>query len=390
VVLPRGAAVLAVLMDGRRTMAQLQAAFHERTGATAPRADVEALVRALDDAWLLEGERFRRRRREQLSAYLKGPVRPAWHAGRSYPSDAADLSREFDAFFVADGGPGVIGPATVRNGRPLAGIISPHIDPARGGSAYAWAYKAVAEESDADLFVVFGTAHQPMRQWFCASRKDFSTPLGTVRTDQAFIDRLAAHLASSVAGRCIKLFDDELAHRVEHSIEFQVTFLQHVLGGKREFRIVPILVGSFHEFLAENDPPDGSPEIQAFLAAMRFAARQHPGKVCYVSGADLAHVGRRFGDPWPMNKSRLAAQSKDDRKLLKFACQGDAAGFFRHVALQKDRSRICGLSPTYTMLAVLGPVRGKLHRYDQAVEADGSACVTFASAALYKRSARGK
>jgi hypothetical protein len=75
---------------------------------------------------------------------------------------------------------------------------------------------------------------------------------------------------------------------------------------------------------------------------------------------------------------------------LKFACQGDAAGFFRHVALQKDRSRICGLSPTYTMLAVLGPVRGKLHRYDQAVEADGSACVTFASAALYKRSARGK
>jgi MEMO1 family protein len=310
-------------------------------------------------------------------------VRPAAYAGRSYPSDPTELRRELDAFFVVDGGPGPMNRTAVPDGRRLTAVLSPHIDPTRGGPALAWAYKTVAERSDADLFVIFGTAHHLMDQWFCASRKDFDTPLGAVRTDRAFIDRLAKHLASSVAGRCLDLFEDELAHRSEHSIEFQALFLQHVLGGSRDFRIVPILVGSFHEFVAEKASPAAAPEVQAFLAAVRFAAARHSGKVCYISGADLAHVGQRFGDPWLLDKRRLAEQSKDDRKLLELACRGDSESFFRHVALQGDCRRICGLSPTYTMLAVLDSARGELLKYGQAVEEDGTACVSFASAAFY-------
>ena len=83
---------------------------------------------------------------------------------------------------------------------------------------------------------------------------------------------------------------------------------------------------------------------------------------------------------------RLAEQTEDDRKLLQAACRYDSTGFFAHVADQLDRRRICGLSPTYTMLQLIGPSRGELLKYAQAVEPDGTSCVSFASVAYYDAS----
>lgn len=405
VMMPYGAVLLVVLMDGHNTLAEIQSMFESQTGVAAPLSDVEAIVRRLDEAYLLAGEKFEQYRREQIEQYLDNPVRPASHAGGAYADEPETLREQLAELFTCDQGPGPIepGPSTDEpstderstdepstdgprcDGRQLRGLISPHIDIHRGGPAFAWAYKQVAQHSDADLFVIFGTAHNPMEQLFCVSRKDFDTPLGVVRSDVRFIDRLAEHLASSLAGRQIDLFQDEIAHRFEHSIEFQAMFLQYVLGGKREFRIVPVLCGSFHEFLADGLPPDQSPQIQAFLAATRWAAEEHPGKVCYISGADLAHVGQRFGDEWLLDKERLDDQSEDDRKLLQAACRGDSDGFFSHVADQLDCRRICGLSPTYAMLKLLGPSRGELLKYDQAVEPDGTSCVSFASVAYFDK-----
>jgi AmmeMemoRadiSam system protein B len=160
--------------------------------------------------------------------------------------------------------------------------------------------------------------------------------------------------------------------------------LQYLLPEKREFRIVPVLVGSFQGFLEDGSSPDASPAVQAFVASVRAAAEQHEGTVCYISGADFAHIGQHFGDESLLDEKRLAEQEQDDRELLAAACRGDSAALFAHVAKQHDRYRICGLSPTYTMLEVMGPARGELLKYAQAVEPDGTACVSFASAAFYR------
>ncbi|MHC4175862.1 MAG: AmmeMemoRadiSam system protein B [Planctomycetota bacterium] len=384
VVMPYGAVVLAALMDGQHTLSEIQAAFQQQTGASAPLADVEQVIRRLDDAYLLAGQRFDDYRREQIEAYLSCPVRPPSHAGGAYAEEPEALREQLAEFFACDEGPGVIGPQPVAEGPQLCGIVSPHIDLRRGGATYAWAYKQVVERAKSDLFVIFGTAHTPMEQQFCASRKDFDTPLGVVRTDRQFIDRLARHLASSVAGQQVDLFADELVHRFEHSIEFQATFLQYVLGGRREFRVVPVLAGSFQEFLSDTVQPDESPEVQAFLAGLRAAADQHEGEVCYISGADFAHIGQRFGDRWLLDEKRLAEQSAEDHRLLEAVCRCDSAALFSQVAQQDDRSRICGLSPTYVMLKLMGSARGELLKYDQAVEPDGTSCVSFASVAFYR------
>ena len=383
-VMPYGAVLLASLLDGQRTLSEIQSEFQSQTGAQAPLADIEAIVRRLDEAYLLADQRFDQYRKQQVDEYLKNPIRPALHAGSAYTDDPEALRQQLAEFFTCEGGPGHIGPAASPDGRRLCGIVSPHIDLRRGGATFAWAYKQVVECGDADLFVVFGTAHGPMEQLFCVSRKDFDTPLGIVKTDRQFIAQLAEELASSVAGQQIDPFRDELAHRHEHSIEFQAIFLQYVLGGKREFRIVPILIGSFQEFISDGLTPDQSPEVQAFQAAVRAAADQYQGNICFISGADFAHIGQRFGDQWLLDEHRLAEQSKDDRQLLDVLCRCDSAGFFAHVAEQEDRSRICGLSPTYTMLEVMNPTWGELLKYDQAIEPDGTSCVSFASVAFYR------
>jgi hypothetical protein len=385
VFLPQAAMIAAALMNGRRTLTEIRTAFRARVGRGIAAAHLTRLVADLDAAYLLDGRRFRAHRQEEMARYLAAPVRPAAHAGTAYAEDPEALRRQLAGFYTDPKGPGAAKPSAPTGGRRLCGIVSPHIDPLRGGPAFAWAYRRLVEESDADRFIIFGTAHGPMANPFCVARKDVATPLGVVQTDVDLVERLAGHLASSVAGRRIDPFADEFAHRHEHSIEFQVLFLQHALVGRRPFRVVPVLAGSFQPFFDEGTSPEQSPAVQAFIAAVRAAMDEHPGRVCCISGADLGHVGLRFGDDWLVDDDRLAEQAADDRELLQTACQGDAAALFQHVARQNDRRRICGLAPTYTMLEVLQPVRGELLTYDQSVDPDGSACVSFASVALYHR-----
>jgi len=383
-VVPQEAALLASLMDGDHTLPQLREALKAHLGASVSLTSLKRLVAQLDEAHLLEGKSFDQHCLDSDQRYINNPVRPAAHAGGAYAGVPDELRAQLAALFTCATGPGPVDLKAQPDGQALCAVVSPHIDLHRGGPTFAWAYKQIVEQSKADLFVIFGTAHTPMDQLFCATRKDFDTPLGIVPTHRPFLDRLVDRLASTSAGSQLDLFEDELVHRQEHSIEFQAIFLQYILGRKRPFRIVPLLVGSFHRFVSNGSQPDESPEVRAFIEAMRAVAQEYPGRVCFITGADLAHIGQRFGDPWLLDKKRLARQSADDHQLLEAACRGDGAAFFAHVAAHGDRSRICGLSPTYVMLHVASPVRGKLLQYDQAVEPDGTACVSFASLAFYR------
>lgn len=385
IVLPREAALAAALMDGSRELAEIREAYREHTGKRLAMSDLKDLIQQLDERYFLDNERFRTRWKAEIEVYLNAPIRPAAHAGGAYAGESAELTEQLDRLFTAPKGPGRYGPpaSRLRPEAALQGILSPHIDLHRGGPAFAWAYRRLVEESDADLFIIFGTAHQWMRNLFSVSKKHFETPLGVVETDKQFVGRLGQLLAAQPGGKELNLFADELAHRPEHSIEFQVVFLQHLLAEHRQFKVVPILVGSFHQFIEDGRQPIDAPEVRAFVTALRTAASGHPGKVCYISGGDLAHIGRRFGDEQRLTRPILEAQSQDDQALLAAACRADAAGFFQHVASQQDRSRICGLSPTYAMLHAMQPQRGELLTYGQAIEPDGSSCVSFGSVAFY-------
>ncbi len=385
VVLPHAAALLASLMDGSRTLGELASAFEARTRESVDLADIEQLVHDLDDRMLLDTPRYRARWKQELEFFLNSKTRPAMHAGKAYPADPQALRAELTTLFATGNGPGTPGdpPAEGNATAGLVGILSPHIDLHRGGPTFAWSYKRLVEESDAELFVIFGTAHTPMSNLFCVTRKDFETPLGTVETDRQLAARLTANLTATPGGAELNLAADELVHRYEHSLEFQAVFLQFLLGGRRPFKILPVLVGSFHQFMRDGTKPIDSPAVRAFVAAMRKTIEAYGRRACYISSGDLAHIGQRFGDRSLLNAARLERLAADDRALLEATCQPSANAMFEHVAKENDANRVCGVSPTYTMLEVARPKRGELLKYDQAVELDGTACVSFASAAFY-------
>jgi AmmeMemoRadiSam system protein B len=297
--------------------------------------------------------------RETRECFARAPTRRLAHVGTCYSADHDQLRAELDGFFTHPSGPGL--PESRGGGSRLRAIIAPHIDLRVGGPCYAWAYREVAERSDAELFVLLGTSHAPGSHPFIVTRKAFETPIGTVHTDTAFIDRLQLEYGG-------ELFRDEILHRHEHSLEFQALFLQHVLGAHRAFRIVPILVGSFHELIAARRQPLEDPAIGSFVEALRKVLAQESRPVCLVAGVDFAHVGRKFGDAEGLDPAFLGQVDADDRALFSPLERTDAAGFFDAVARDGDRRRICGLSPMYTLLATLGEARGRLLRYDRSDE----------------------
>jgi len=387
VVLPHSAAMLASLMDGSRTLGELASAFEARTRQLVDLADIEQLVHDLDDRMLLDTPRFRARWKQELEIFLNSKTRPAVHAAKAYPADPQALRAELTALFTTGKGPGAPGdpPADGTAAAGLVGILSPHIDLHRGGPTFAWSYKRLVEESNAELFVIFGTAHAPMSNLFSVTRKDFETPLGTVETDRQLAARLTANLAATPGGAELNLAADELVHRYEHSLEFQAVFLQFLFGERRPFKILPVLVGSFHQFMRDGTSPIDSPAVRAFVAAMRKTLEAHGKRVCYISSGDLAHIGQRFGDRSLLNAARLERLTADDKALLEDICRPSANAMFEHVAGENDANRVCGVSPTYMMLEVARPTRGELLKYDQAVELDGTSCVSFASAAFYDK-----
>jgi predicted class III extradiol MEMO1 family dioxygenase len=91
---------------------------------------------------------------------------------------------------------------------------------------------------------------------------------------------------------------------------------------------------------------------------------------------DLAHVGPQFGDEQPNSAETLAWLDREDRAMLAAVEAGDADAFYAAVAKDGDRRRVCGLTPIYTILNVLG-LPGNLLRYSQAFDPNGT--VTFAS-----------
>ncbi len=359
--------------DGQTTLGDIQARVLRETGQFLAMKQLEDLVRRLDEAMVLDGPAFAK----FYEQYRQSGLRPAALAGRSYAATLRSLRAQLEQFFVGHGGsgePAHDGQAATRAG--FRGILSPHIDFQRGGPVYTWSYRELVERTDARTFVILGVAHQYCRRRFVLTRKDFETPLGVVPTDRAYIDGLV-----DLAGR--DLFDDELAHRTEHSIEFQVVFLQYLLGGRRDFTIVPILVGSFHDLMERGIDPIDDPDVRRFIDALRSVESGHDRKVAYIGGIDLCHVGPEFGDANPVDPPLQEQIRLFDGQMLDRAAAGDAEGWFKTAGAVGNRWRVCGLAATYTFLHAIGPARGKLLKYDQALDDRRTCCVSFASMAFH-------
>jgi AmmeMemoRadiSam system protein B len=354
------------MFDGRRTLRDIQAeAIRQVGGQLLPLEVFSRLVARLDDALLLDGPRLRE--------FLASPVREPSCLG-CYAAEPDALGRQLERLFTGPNGPGL--PNRRPADKSLYAALLPHIDYHRGGVTFAWGFKEVVEHSNASLFVIIGTSHYSGER-FSLTRKDFRTPLGVTRTDQHYIDRLVGHYGPG-------LFDDELAHVPEHSIELEVVFLEYLLGSRRSIRIVPLVVGTFQDVVDSGQSPSATDDIGRMIAALRRCEEETKEPICYIISGDLAHLGPKFGAEPPVEEPVLRHSREQDQLLLRRAETGDLAGYFRVIADEGDRRRICGLPPTYTLLDAIRPSHGKVLHYDQYVHPRGFESVSFASMAFYR------
>lgn len=411
-VIPPPLVPIVARFTGGATCMEIARECSRELGSTVPATVVVRLAEELERGLFLDGPTFQAARARAEREFSEASTRPPSHAGGAYHRQARALERYIEEECLArssgsaakarpkaeaaQDGDSYAGPAKDEAGLPangsppkrptragaprrMVGLVAPHIDPWRGAVGYGHAYGAMRDAlPDAvDTFVLLGTSHAPMREPFALCRKAFDTPLGAAPADAEAIDALAA---------CAVGFDpyaDQFNHKREHSLEFQVVFLKHVLK-EREFRIVPVLAGLGAQQSSGHNP-EGDRRVARFVEGLRALLESRPGRVVVVAGADLAHVGPRFGDPAAYTSEQRARLDEADRASLDRATYLDAAGFWTHVAADLEARRVCGLAPIWSLLSVLQPsgASGHVLHYEQTVDATDGSIVSHAALGFY-------
>ena len=115
--LPPVAVAIVQLFDGKRDLRDIGAEFFRRHQQMLPTELLDDLLAQLDEGLFLDSDRFHEHVRSVKRAFAAAPVRPAAHAGKSYPGDPAELRPFLENCFS----PGDPVP-------PPRALIAPHID----------------------------------------------------------------------------------------------------------------------------------------------------------------------------------------------------------------------------------------------------------------------
>jgi len=138
-------------------------------------------------------------------------------AGKFYTLDARTLDAEIGLFIeTAKVDENEVGNAL--------SYVAPHAGYEYSGWVEGYTYKALSVKKDIesiDTFVLVGPNHTGMGYPVSISGSDWKTPLGVVHND--------LKLSKEITSQSLHFTIDEIGHRLEHSIEVQLPFLQKVV-----------------------------------------------------------------------------------------------------------------------------------------------------------------
>jgi len=252
-------------------------------------------------------------------------ARPPAVAGRFYPDDPVALFEEVQCHLEQE-----IPKVSAK------GVIAPHAGFKYSGDVAGTVYSRVEIP---DTVILLGPNHTGMGERIAiSSHGSWSMPFGDLEID--------ANLAKSILENLSIARESEDAHRLEHSLETQLPFLQYF---RKQFKFVPICLMrlSFEE-------------CQMLARAIVQAVQLCERNVLIVASSDMTHY-----------ESHTHASEKDHLaidQILKM----DPEGLFRTV--EKEGITMCGVNPATVMLAAckgLGATQAELVRYMTSGEVSG-------------------
>lgn len=314
-------------LDGRRTPAQIRQSLLMGRGLDVLVEDLEGLVVDLDRAGLLEGEGFRARWRRLHDAFFDAPERAAALAGMLYPEDPAELRAELEHH---------LGVPTTTDATPAHAVLLPHGPPALVGGVLRETLPALPPARELELVVVLGADHHPGLLPYAVLDKPWRTPLG--------LAPCAHDVIAALLRRVTWLDREAIRHRIAHSIEWSVLYLQHVYGDAMP-PIVPISCGAM--VCADGRPHDGVVELTGALEAMLDGTA-----ALVVASAELTHAGPAYGRP-PLDAAGLDAVARRDRDVLDALVRGRASEVLTRGIDVAAQGRPSGLTVLLTLAETL-------------------------------------
>lgn len=357
------------LLDGQNTLEQVRLKFQGIFGQPLPLDELEGMLAQLDAGRYLDSPAFRSHFQSLIDAYRASDARVS-DGQDGYGLGEETLSAGLERLL----GAAKSGGSRSAGGR-LVGLVAPHLDYPRGAPCYAEAYGLLASTEPAERYVLLGTNHFGRSTGPAATLKNFQTPLGTTRTDRAFIEGLNGRLG-------LDLCEHEFDHQREHSVELQVLMLQHLLGAGN-FEIVPVLC---HDPCGANGTRsyDGrGADLHAFAEALHDQIAEDGRRTVIIAGADLSHVGTRFGDERELDASFLSEVERSDRAALSAYVDADAGSFVGRLRSCENQTRVCSAGCMYALRTALPGATPELLRYHQAVDRPSGTCVTCCAVALW-------
>ncbi|MCX5806792.1 MAG: AmmeMemoRadiSam system protein B [Proteobacteria bacterium] len=353
------------LMDGTRSLRDIQAEYMKAFGELLYIEHIQKLVEDMDKNLLLLSENFKQHLAGLKETYENDPVRMPFHAGKSYQANRMELLSFLDEMFRTE-------KKETPYGR-ITGVLAPHIDYERGAEVYCDTYNSLKGQGKS-LLIILGTSHYSTEKIWNISLKSFSTPLDVIPNSEDFCTLIKDN-------DVLKNYINEWPHRNEHSIELQLPLLQFVI--QDDFEILPILTGSLYEYMKGDRDIETDRELKDIIDNFKSVLTRYGKPYIIISAADLAHIGAQFGDKYSLDALTLGQSSAKDEELLRCIGNVDADGFFKTIQNEGDRRRICGLTPIYFQLKLLEGSMGKIVSYKQWT--DGQSSVSFAGGLFYDK-----
>lgn len=400
--IPSDAESILSLIDGTRSVEDII----KFSSNEVSKEQILGYVRFLDEHSILDSKAFAEHAEIIESEYERSNVHFSTTAGNSYPSGSEELKDFLKKAFEEHEPSNPVSSAKA--------LYAPHIDPRIGMSSYVKAFSSIKNLKPKRV-VILATSHYSglysdmyEESPFIISDKTFSMPNGEISSSfesiQKIKDNIQPHSnvgqkqilkqvqndppkdknekksrhveldSASVKASTLGISLQDRAHRIEHSIEVHLLFLNHIW--QHDFEIIPILVGGLDELFYSKDSFKEQ-QLANFAEYLRKEFAADSDTFFLISG-DLSHFGHKFGDERIASKM-FEEVTLNDERFLKIGTSGNPDKLIKLMKEEYDPYRICGFPPLLTFLKIFPNINGKVLSYDLWDERERESAVSFGS-----------
>jgi hypothetical protein len=267
-------------------------------------------------------------------------------AGSWYAGTRESLKKQIEECFNHSLGPGKI-PEVKDGPRQILALICPHAGYIYSGPIAAHSYRVLAMDGARDSAIILGPNHTGIGSGVSIMIKGvWKTPLGDLEID--------SDLANAITEATDIVDIDEKAHRVEHSIEMQIPFLQFLYDEAIKFVPICMMLQDLETSREVGEAiARASKERNVIIIATTDLTHYEPDKRARRLDAKaldailkldetilqrrIIELGLSMCGYGPVSAALVAAKELGARraKLLKYATTGEITG---------DRSSVVGYS----------------------------------------------